>query len=119
MRVESDAELMAFFSPTEFGEEAIIRTAAGDFPVTGHPDVMSDTAKPGGLQNTSRSPFMTGAAEFTVQEFQFLTAASLVLQAQTSLDDTLVIETGNLAGEYRIKDINQDGDICRLLLNQI
>lgn len=117
MRVESNADLMAFFSTDEFAENAIIRTAAGDTPVTGHPDVMSDTDKPGGRKGSTMSPFMSGAAEFTIQEFQFLTQAEIVEAAGTKLDDTLIISTGDQAGTYRIKDINRDGGLCRLLLN--
>lgn len=119
MAVEAHDELMAFFSPAEFGENATVTTGAGSFSLTGIPDVLSDTAAPGGIQNSSRSPFTTGAAEFAIQEPQFLTDAASVEAAGTQLDDTLTILSGDYAGAYRIKDINRDGGLCRLLLNKL
>lgn len=118
MRVESEAELMSFFSPDEFGEEATLRTGTGDHPVTGHPDTMAETAKPGGVQNSSRGAFTTGAADFTVQELQFMTDSGRVAASGAKREDTLIIQAGRYAGQYRIKDIQSDGAVCRLLLNK-
>lgn len=115
---DSAEELGAFFSTDEFAENATLTTGAGEFALTGIPDVLSDVAKPGGIQNSSRSPFLTGAAEFSIQEFQFLTSSASVRSASAKMEDKLTILTGSYAGVYRVKDINHDGAICRLLLNK-
>lgn len=108
-------ELAAFFA--DFAEDAIIHTAAGDFPVTGIPDVLADNMRPGGVSDSNTSPFISARAEFTIQEFQFLTTAEQA--APASLEDTLEITTGNHVGHYRIKDLNRDGGLCRILLNRL
>lgn len=118
MRVETPAELDGFFSPDEFGELATLRTKLGTFDLPGHPDAFAASAKPGGTQNSSRSPFTTGAAEFSVTELQFMCAASKVAGAGAVAEDTLTITTGDYSGDYRIKNINRDGAICRLLLSK-
>ena len=119
MAIESDAELMAFFSANEFADEAVIENVAGGHPITGNFDTMAQRAKPGGVQNSSQGPFIGGAAEFAVTELQFTTDTWRVQQAGAKSDDTMVVTTGRHAGQYRIKEIQSDGDICRLLLNEL
>lgn len=119
MAIESDAELMAFFSADEFAEAAVIQNVAGDHPITGNFDTMAEPSTPGGTQNSSRGPFMSGAADFSVTELQFTTDTWRVTDAGTSAEDVLVVATGRYAGQYRIKEIKPDGDICRLMLNAL
>lgn len=108
-------ELIAFFS--DFAEDAIIHTAAGDLTITGIPDVVADNVRPGGVSDSNTSPFISARAEFTIQEYQFLTTAEQA--APASLEDTLEIATGGYVGQYRIKDMNRDGGLCRILLNRL
>lgn len=120
MAIESPDELMAFFSADEFAESATILNIAGSHPITGNFDTMADVQRPGGTTNSSRSPFITGAAEFSVYDLQYTTDWWRVQAAQTAQEDVLDVATGSRhAGQYRIKDIQRDGDIVRLMLNRL
>lgn len=119
MAVESSDDMMAFFSPEEFGEKAVIHSATVDLEIIGIPDTMAETQRPGDTANSGRSPFLAGAADFTMQELQFTTPFVFVHQAEAAAENTLTILAGIYAGEYRIKDIQRDGEICRLMLNKL
>lgn len=117
MAFDLDDELKVAFSPEEFGEEAIIRTVSREYPLTGTPAAYADIAKPGSAQNSSRGAFSTGAADFSVGILQFTCLTTDATESAVAAEDTLIIKTGRHAGEYRIKDINIDGSVCRLVLN--
>ncbi len=119
MAIESPAELMAFFSADEFAESATILNVAGSHPITGNFDTMAEIGRPGSTQNSGRTPFLAGAADFSVSELQFTTDWWRVQAAQTAHEDVLDVPAGPHAGQYRIKDIQRDGDICRLMLNRL
>lgn len=119
MAIESPDELMAFFSAGEFAEAATILNVAGSHPITGNFDSAADLQRPGGTTNSSRSAFITGAAEFSVHELQYTTDWWRVQAAQVAQEDVLDVPAGKHAGQYRIKDIQRDGDIVRLMLNRL
>lgn len=112
MSVESDYDLDAFFQPEEFGLIALV----GGVPVPGVMDTMADDQRPGATANSSMGSFLVGAADATIQKLQFTCRWSLV--ASVAVETSLVIESGEFAGTYRIKDIQRDSQICRLMLNK-
>lgn len=118
MAVESAADLEGFFNPNEFGAEALLITGAGSFPVAGIPDSFAEEDRLGATSNSSRSPFLAGAADFSVTELQFQLPWHSVLAAGAVAEDSLQITTGTYAGLYRIKEVKRDGEQCRLMLNK-
>lgn len=118
MAVESAADLAGFFNPNEFAEEATIITGTGSFPVTGIPDSFAEADRLGSTSNSSRSPFLAGAADFSVTELQFHLPWHSVVAAGAVAENSLQIMTGTYAGLYRIKEVKRDGEQCRLMLNK-
>ena len=114
--IESDADLAAFFSADECGTAGVVSTQSGSIPVSGIMDTMADNDRPGANARSGSSPFMVGAADATIQRIQFLTPFSPV--ASVRPEDTLTIAAGKYAGTYRIRDIQRDSEVCRLLLNK-
>jgi hypothetical protein len=114
--VESDADLAAFFNGDEFADEGVVSTQAGQIPVSGIIDIEADDERPGANSRSSSSPFMAGAADATIHRIQFMTQFAPV--ASVRPEDTLQIPSGKYAGNYRIRDIQRDGEVCRLLLNK-
>lgn len=118
MAVESAADLEGFFNPNEFGAEALLITGTGEHPVTGIPDSFAEDDRLGATSNSSRSPFLAGAADFSLTELQFHLSWPSVLGAGAVAEDTLQILTGTYAGLYRVKEVKRDGEQCRLMLNK-
>lgn len=125
--VESDADLLTFFSPDEFGTEAVITSGSGDIPVSGIMDTMADAERPGANSRSGSSPFLVGATDAKIQRLQFTTPfapiASVRAEDRMNIpalrsDGTPNNAAGNYAGDYRIRDIQRDGEVCRLLLNK-
>jgi PP-loop superfamily ATP-utilizing enzyme len=114
--IESDADLAAFFNGDEFAAEGVVSTQGGDVVVSGIIDTEADNDRPGANARSSSSPFITGAADATIQIIQYLTQFAPLSQARP--DDAISITTGKYAGSYRIRDIQRDGEVCRLLLNK-
>lgn len=118
MAVETAADLEGFFNPSEFGEEALLITGTGSHPVTGIPDSFAEDDRLGSTSKSGRSPFMAGAADFSLTELQFQLPWHSVLSAGAIADDSLQIITGTYAGLYRVKEVKRDGEQCRLMLNK-
>ena len=114
--IESDADLAAFFSADEFGTAGVVSTESGQIPVSGIMDTMADNDRPGANSRSNSSPFIVGSADATIQRIQFVTRFSVVSSVRA--EDTLNIPAGAYAGNYRIRDIQRDGEVCRLLLNK-
>jgi hypothetical protein len=116
MAVESDADLLGFFDPTEFGTEAVIAAVSGPIEFAGIIDSEAGSDRPGSNSRSGSSPFLTGAADAKIQTIQMMTPFAPVSDARA--EDTLTIAAGPYAGAYRIRDIQRDGEVCRLLLNK-
>lgn len=118
MAVESDLDLAAFFSPDEFGANCILRPKAGgaDIPFSGIVSKYHAQARLGATSNSSISPFQIGAADVNLTACKVLARWSVIGTAKA--DDTVIVESGEFAGEYRVRDPQQDGMICRLVLNK-
>jgi hypothetical protein len=110
--VETADELAAFMSPDTFGVFASCEGAR----FTGLADCYHDHQRPGATSNSTMGAFMVGAADVSIVTHQFTTTWPLA--ASVGVEKTLTIESGSLAGDYRIKDIQRDGDIVRLMLNK-
>lgn len=118
MAIESAADLEGFFNPNEFGAEALLITGAGEFPVTGIPDSFAEDDRLGSTSKSGRSPFMAGAADFSLTELQFQLPWHHVVAAGVVAENSLQIITGTYAGLYRVKEVKRDGEQCRLMLNK-
>lgn len=114
--IESASDLAAYFSPDEFGVDGVVSTQSGTIPVSGIMDVAADNDRPGANARSGSSPFMVGVADATIHRLQFMTQFAPV--AAVRAEDTLQITAGQYAGNYRIRDIQRDGEVCRLLLNK-
>ena len=110
--VESPDELASFFSADEFGAFAVCE----GFRAQGIPDAYHDDQRPGATTNSSMGAFMVGAADMNLSTHQFTT--TWPLPTAWGLEKTLTIEAGEYAGTYRIKDIQRDGSVVRLMLNK-
>ena len=110
--VESPDELAAFFSADVFGAFAICEGIRFE----GIPDAYHDEQRPGATTNSSMGAFMVGAADMNLSTHQFTT--SWPLAATVGVEKTMTIEGGDYAGNYRIKDIQRDGSVVRLMLNK-
>lgn len=110
--IESPADLAAFFSSDEFATEAVI---AGVGAVSGIIDAVAESERPGGNSRSGSSTWIVGAADFSVSKLQFTTSWGSV--SRVVPEDELSIAAGAYAGTYRVKDIQRDGEICRLILN--
>lgn len=111
MAVETAADLAAFTNPDEFGVVAIWNGVS----ITGIPDTFHLKERPGENSRSSISSYIAAAADVSSQVIQFLTAWGPI--SAVAQDDTLTITGGDHAGAYRIRDIQRDGEMCRLMLN--
>ena len=114
--VETDADLTTFFSADEFGTAGVVSTKSGQINVVGIMDIAADHDRPGANSRSGSSPFVVGSADATIHRIQFVTRFSVVSSVRA--EDTLNIPAGVYAGNYRIRDIQRDGEVCRLLLNK-
>lgn len=112
MPVESPDDLAGFFDPDEFGDEAV----CDGLGLTGIASVVHDMQRPGATSNSSMGSFMVGAADMSLSTISFSTPWPM--PATIEVEKTLTISTGKHAGDYRVKDIQRDGDIVRLMLNK-
>lgn len=112
MPVESSDDLAGFFNPDEFGDEAACEGSG----LVGIASAYHDQQRPGATSNSSMGSFMVGAADVSITTHKFTTPWPL--PSTVAVEKTITIQTGKLAGEYRIKDIQRDGDIVRLMLNK-
>ena len=110
--IESPADLAAFFSADEFATVAVI---AGVGAVSGIIDSAAESDRPGGNARSGSSTWIVGAADFSVTRLQFTAPWPAVSGVVPECD--LSIAAGPYAGTYRVKDIQRDGEICRLILN--
>lgn len=109
------ADLAIFFSPADFGDEAVIQLPGGDLPITGNGSVYAERERPGSNTNSGIGAFMVGAADLNLRRAQFMTAW---LPVATAVPECrLTIPAGDLAGTWRVREIQRDGDIARLILN--
>ena len=115
--LDLSSDLAAFFNPDEFGVAAVIALPSGDADITGVPSTYAQRERPGSNTNSGISAFMVGAADVNLQSVQFLTAWGPVSDALPEC--VLTIDAGNHAGAWRVRSIERDGDVARLLLNQI
>jgi len=117
MAVESESDLMGFFDAGEFGTAASIQTRTEVIPsVFGIASTSYDNDRPGANSQSGTSPFLAGAADAGIQRTQFLTPFAPVSTVRP--EDTLTISAGEYTGVYRIKDIQRDGALVRLILNK-
>lgn len=119
MAVESDQDLAAFFSPDEFGANCILRPKAGgaDIPFTGIVSKHHTPARMGSPMTDRISPFAVGAADVNLTACKLLARWDVVGSAKA--DDTVIVEDGAWTGVYRVRDPQQDGAVCRLILNKV
>lgn len=110
--VESPDDFAAFTNPEEFG---VFASCEGQ-RFTGLFDTFHDHQRPGGTSNSTMGSFMVGAADVSITVHQFTTGWPLA--DSVAVEKSLVIESGPGAGTYRIKDIQRDGDLVRLMLNK-
>jgi hypothetical protein len=110
------ADLDVFFNPDEFGAQATIALPDCCADISGTPSTYAERDRAGSNTNSGISAFMVGAADIDVQAVQFLTAWHCV--AAAVVECTLTIHQGEFAGDWRVRAIERDGDIARLLLNQ-
>jgi len=111
--IETDADLAAFFSPDEFADLASIDGVAQ--PVSGIASTMADQQRAGATSGSSMGSWLVGAADLSIQRLQFTTAWAPA--AAVEVEAGMTIQTGRYAGTYRIKDIQRDGEIVRLVLS--
>lgn len=114
--IDFNSDLATFFNPAEFGVLAVIALPDGEADITGTPSTYADTDRPGANQNSGISAFMVGAADFGIQPAQFLTAWQPVASAVP--DALLTIQDGDYAGRWRVRRIERDGALARLILNK-
>lgn len=110
--VETADELAAFMDPDTFG---VFASCDAD-RFTGLADCYHDQQRPGATSNSSVGSFMAGVADVSIVTHQFTTTWPLA--ASVGVEKTLTIESGPHAGAYRIKDMQRDGEIVRLMLNK-
>lgn len=109
-------DLATFFNADEFGDSAVIELPGGvSQPVVGNASTYADSERAGKNSNSSINAFMTGVADINVRRAQFMTAWHLVSGAAPEC--RLTISTGDHAGVWRVREIQRDGDIARLILN--
>lgn len=111
MGVESYEDLALFFDTSDFGTEATINGGT----IVGIIDSAAATDRPGANSRSSASPWIAGAADVSITRLQFATTWHSV--SAVKAEDTLTIAAGAYAGSYRVKDIQRDGELCRLILN--
>jgi hypothetical protein len=116
MALDLAADLATFFNADEFGVFAVIGLPAGDLQISGVASTLAEHERPGGNSSSSLGAFMVGAADFNLQATHFLTPWAPVATARPEC--LLTISTGNHAGQWRVRDIQRDGDIARLILNE-
>ena len=110
--VESPDDFAAFMNPDEFG---VFASCEGQrFAVIF--DTFHDQQRPGGTSNSTMGSFMVGAADVSLTVYQATTGWPLA--PGVAVEKTLTIESGPDAGNYRIKDIERDGAMVRLMLNK-
>ena len=114
--IESASDLAAFFDPAEFGAAAVIELPGGPLAIVGNPSTHALRERPGSNTNSSMGSFMLGAADFNLQAVQFMTPWAPIAGAQSEC--LLTIEAGEYAGVWRVRDIQRDGSVARLILNK-
>lgn len=118
MAVETDNDLAAFFSPDEFGANCILQPKAGGaITFSGIVSKYHQMTRPGEPAKSSISPFAIGAADMNNKVCQLLARFDII--GAVKPDDTVTVLSGPFAGEYRVRDPQQDGMIIRLQLNRI
>jgi len=110
--VESPDDFAAFMNPEDFG---VFASCEGQ-RFTGIFDTFHDQQRPGGTSNSTMGSFMVGAADMSLTVYQFTTGWPLA--AGVGVEKTLTVEDGSDAGNYRIKDIEREGGMVRLMLNK-
>lgn len=111
--IETAADLAAFFNPNEFADLAIIDGVAQ--PVGGIMTTAADQQRAGATSGSSMGSWLVGAADLSIQTLQFITPWAPVSAVQ--VEATMTIPQGRYAGTYRVKDIQRDGEIVRLVLS--
>lgn len=114
--LDLNADMAAFFHPSEFGAAAVIALPGGDLDIIGTPSTMAEQERPGSNSGSSNNSFLVGVADVRLHIVQFLTPWAPVATAQAEC--LLTIQEGDHAGTWRVRDIQRDGDIARLILNQ-
>ncbi len=114
--IESASDLAAFFNPTEFGDAAVIELPGGPLAIVGTPSTHALRERPGSNTNSSMGAFMLGVADFNLQAVQFMTPWAPIAGAQNEC--LLTIAGGEHAGTWRVRDIQRDGAVARLILNK-
>ena len=114
--LDLNADLAAFFHPSEFGASATVVLPGGAVDITGTPSTYAEQERPGSNTNSGNNSFLVGVAELRIHVVQFLTPWAAVATAKPEC--LLTIHEGDHAGAWRVRDIQRDGDIARLILNQ-
>lgn len=115
MRDQFRDDLAIFSNPDEFGASAVITTSSGAITVTGIPDAIADTERPGANTNSGRSAFVAAAADINVSKLQFYCAFHQLTGVKP--EDALTIADGDYAGSYRIRQVLRDGDMAMIRMN--
>ena len=110
--VESQAELEAFFNPTEFGDTAVFRWAEDEREVAGIFDDPALTVSPGGLPTSRSSPVMLQVADVTTVQPRFICPTHLAAGIPKSADITI---NGR---DFSIADRRSEGGLQHFFLHE-
>ena len=111
--VESQAELEAFFNPTEFGDTAVFRWAEEEREVAGLFDDPAVTLSPGGLPTSRTSPVMTQVADFTSLQPRFICPSHLATGIPRRADVTIA------GRDFSIADRRSEGGLQHFFLHEL
>lgn len=111
--VESQAELEAFFNPTEFGDTAVFRWAEEEREVTGLFDDPALTLSPGGLPTSRNSPVMSQVVDLTSVQPRFICPSHAAIGIPKSADITV---NGR---DFSIADRRSEGGLQHFFLHEL
>lgn len=80
-------------------------------------DTFAENGRPGGNGSSSESPWISGSSDVSLQHVQL--TASFADVSGIKPDDTLTVLSGNLTGQYRVVNIENDSGIASLDLNRL
>jgi hypothetical protein len=115
--LETATDLAAFTDPNEFGVSCVLHAAAGDVPFTAIVASHHESSRVGGNNNSSISPFHVGIADMNMSSIRALATWSVVSMVKPN--DRMTVLAGDYAGEYRVRDPQRDGAICRMMINKL
>lgn len=112
------ADLATFFNTDEFGVAATVSLLGGSIDITGNASTYAHQKleRPGSNNGSGFGTFIAGATEFNMHGTQFMTAWRTAYDGLTECP--LTIHGGDYAGQWRIRIIERDGDIARMILNK-